>query len=203
MKIVISLIILFSITLSIDAQVKILSNGNVGVNNSNPYRKFQVATNTDYSSYMKLHGNFNYNSWQDHSRIEFNDHNWGIGVGDLDATSSNKHGMYFYTYTGRWFRWYNTGNGKTHPGNMNVLMQLDPSGHLGTKAGMTSSYNFTWSDIRNKKNIQSVDSSYLNLLQLNALRYQLKDAETTTSIPKKQSLKTDVTDVTADSSEID
>lgn len=95
---------IFALTVIItntNAQVKVTSSGKMGIGNSSPLRKLQVgsANSTDYSAWLKLHGNFNYNDWQDHARIEFNDGKWGIGVGDLDATSSTKHGMYFFTYS--------------------------------------------------------------------------------------------------------
>ena len=91
-------------------RVRVLDNGNVGINTSQPLYNLHVRSN------MMIQGAFDNSNYASHSRIYMNDANFGIGVGGLLHTG-NQNCLQFWAFDGegRDIIFFHTSNGLTDP----------------------------------------------------------------------------------------
>lgn len=114
---------------------EIYRTGSVGIGNTNPYRKLEVGYRyTDYSAFMRLAGHWD-EDWRNHSKLEFNDHNFGIGAGSFTDGGSDNDDLYLYSYKGtnRDIRFMATYNGNSSPSGSNwkTNMIIKQEGNVG------------------------------------------------------------------------
>jgi hypothetical protein len=95
-----------------NASTNTLSVANLGVGVDNPSYKLQVG-NGGGSPHIFVSGNYNSSAASDHSRIYFNDANFGIGVGNWGSTNDDDLYLWAYNGTGRDIRFCSTTDGST------------------------------------------------------------------------------------------
>ena len=100
------------------------TKGYVGIANINPLRKLHVGNGSDLSAIGRFSGTWNTN-YQKHSRLEFNDRNFGIGAGKITTgESGTDDDLYLWSYNGngRDIRFMSTSNGESDPSTWKTNM---------------------------------------------------------------------------------
>ncbi len=170
--------IFVTLSMNLSAQIKVNTNGKVGVATSSPARTLQVGSGADidYDAFLRLRSWWTYSNtdWKNHSRLEFTDQNFGFGAGRIDGADR----LYSYIYDGygttRTFSWFRTTNGNSDPNSWFALMELNDDGHLTVNKGIATYYMFSYSDERLKENIENISTESNSLYALTGVKYSFK-----------------------------
>lgn len=102
----------------------LLDNGRIGIGTSTPARRIEIGDeSTDFSAFGRFDGSWS-TQYEKHSRIEFNDQNFGIGAGAITNNSSTDDDLYLWSYNGegRDISFLSTANGNSDPSTWNHNM---------------------------------------------------------------------------------
>ena len=107
--------------------------GSVGIGTINPQYKFHLGGSSPHAF---IEGNWNSTAVSDHSRIYFNDYNFGIGCGKFGPTNDDDLYLWAYNGTGRDIRFCSTVNGTTAVDSgswtTNMIIKNDGKTGIGT-----------------------------------------------------------------------